>query len=105
MAKIVIDARESGTTTGRYVDKLIENLHALKPEFEFVILTKPDRVGFLKTRAPNFKVMESNFREFTFAEQIGLKRQLKSLKPDLVHFSMTQQPAFYGARLLRPSMT
>lgn len=32
--KLVIDARESGTSTGRYVDKLLEYLHQLEPNFE-----------------------------------------------------------------------
>ena len=95
MKKIVIDARESGTTTGRYVDKLVEYLHKLKPDFEVVILTKTPRVEYMKAVAPDFKVIESNYKEFTWAEQTGLARQLYSLKPDLVHFSMAQQPVFY----------
>lgn len=100
MARIVIDARESGTSTGRYIDKLIENLHALQPEFEFVILTKPVRVGYLKSIAPNFKVLESNCKEFTFAEQFGLLKQIRGLKADLVHFAMPQQPLLYRGKVV-----
>ena len=100
MARIVIDARESGTSTGRYIDKLVEHLHGLKSEHEFVVLTKAPRVEFMKSVAPNFRVVESNFKEFTFAEQLGFKRQLKRLKADLVHFGMTQQPVWYrGAKV------
>ena len=98
MAKIVIDARESGTSTGRYIDKLIENLNALKPAHEIQILTKGHRVNFVKSVAPDFEVIESNFKEFTFAEQIGFKHRLKSLKADLVHFGMTQQPVWYRGK-------
>ncbi|HET7529292.1 MAG TPA: glycosyltransferase family 1 protein [Candidatus Saccharimonadales bacterium] len=98
MSRIVIDARESGTTTGRYVDKLIEHLHTLKPQHEIIILAKSPRMDFFNQIAPDFKVIKSNHKEFTFAEQIGLLRQIKKLRPDLVHFSMTQQPAFYKGR-------
>ena len=93
--RLVIDARESGTTTGRYVDKLIEHLRGLKPQFEVVILTKTPRMRYIKQIAPDFKVVKSNYKEFTFAEQLGFARQLYSLKPDLVHFTMTQQPLLY----------
>lgn len=98
MKKIVIDARESGTTTGRYVDKLIEYLHKLEPEYEIILLTKTPRIEFMKTIAPDFEVVESNYKEFAFAEQIGLLRQLNKLEPDLAHFSMTQQPVLYRGK-------
>lgn len=95
MKRIVIDCRESGTSTGRYVDKLIEYLHKLKPEHEFILLVKHHRKDFMKQIAPNFKVIETPFKEFTFGEQLGFKKQIKSLRPDLVFFPMVQQPAWY----------
>lgn len=98
--KIVIDARESGTSTGRYVDKLIEYLHKLHPAHEIVVLAKTSRIKPLRELAPDFKIVKSDYKEFTFAEQIGLRRQLKSLKPDLVHFTMTQQPVRYKGRVI-----
>jgi glycosyltransferase involved in cell wall biosynthesis len=98
MARLVVDARESGTSTGRYVDKLIEYLHQLEPVFEVTVLTKRPRIGFMKDIAPNFEIKESNFKEFTFAEQLGFLSQLNKLDADLVHFSMTQQPVLYGGR-------
>jgi glycosyltransferase involved in cell wall biosynthesis len=98
MAKLLFDARESGTSTGRYVDKLIEYLHQLEPDFEVTVLTKRPRVNFINEIAPAFKVIESNFKEFTFAEQLGFMKQLKKQRADLVHFSMTQQPVLYKGR-------
>ncbi len=95
MKRLVIDARESGTSTGRYVDKLIEYLARLKPDLEIAVLTKSHRLEFMKKIAPNFEVIKSDYKEFTFAEQFGLAWQLYKLKPDLVHFSMTQQPVLY----------
>ncbi|HVX58783.1 MAG TPA: glycosyltransferase family 1 protein [Candidatus Saccharimonadales bacterium] len=93
--RIVIDARESGTSTGRYVDKLIEHLAQIKNEHEFVLVAKPQRVDFLKSIAPRFKVVESTYKEFSLAEQTGFLRQVKSLRADLVHFTMPQQPVLY----------
>lgn len=98
MSRIVIDARESGTSSGRYVDKLIEYMHKLQPEFEIIVLTKTPRIEFMKSVAPRFKIVASDFKEFTFSEQVGFWRQIRGLKPDLVHFTMAQQPAFYRGR-------
>jgi glycosyltransferase involved in cell wall biosynthesis len=95
MKKIVIDARESGTSTGRYIDNLIKYLHEFNPPYEIVLLAKNHRIGYLKKIAPKFKVMESNFKEFTFAEQLGLLKQIMGLKPDLVHFGAIHQPVLY----------
>lgn len=95
MYRIAIDARISGTTTGRYVDKLIENLQLLKPKHEIVVLTRRERLDFLKKIAPDFKIIESNYADFSFGEQLGLHRQLKKLDADLVHFPMVQQPILY----------
>jgi glycosyltransferase involved in cell wall biosynthesis len=98
--RIVIDARESGTTTGRYIDKLIEHLHSLQTPYHFVVLTKSPRLEFMRSIAPKFEVISSDFKEFTFAEQLGLLRQLNALKPDLVFFSMVQQPVLYRGRVV-----
>ena len=72
MKKIVIDARESGTTSGRYVDKLLEYLGKAKPKYQIVVLTKPKRVEFLRTLVPKFEIVESPYKEFTFADRFRL---------------------------------
>jgi glycosyltransferase involved in cell wall biosynthesis len=100
MARIVIDARESGTSTGRYIDKLIEYLHKLEPEHEIVVLTKSHRVPYLSSVAPRFRILRSDFKEFTFDEQFGLRRQIKNLEPDLVHFGKTEQPLLYRRKVI-----
>lgn len=96
--KIVIDARESGTSTGRYIDKLIEHLHALRPKYEVIVLTKSHRIEFMQKIAPKFTTIKSDYKEFGFAEQTGFMWQLYRLDPDLVHFGMTQQPILYLGR-------
>jgi len=98
--KIVIDARESGTTTGRYIDKLIENLHKLKPKYEIVVLTKEHRLEYLNKIAPRFRIVKSEFSEFGISEQTGLMWQIYRLNPDLVHFGMVQQPVLYLGRVV-----
>ena len=100
--KIAIDARESGTSTGRYMDKLIEYLHRLQPEHEIIVLTKPHRLDYMRQIAPSFTTLESPYKEFTFAEQLGFLKQLKGLRADLVHFTMTQQPVLYRFGPRRP---
>lgn len=100
MKKIVIDARESGTTTGRYIDKLIEHLYQLKPKEEIVILTKPERIAFVQKVAPTFTAIETSYKEFTFDEQLAFKSQLINLNPDLVHFGMVQQPILYKGKVV-----
>ncbi|PID30823.1 glycosyl transferase family 1 [Candidatus Saccharibacteria bacterium] len=95
---IVFDARESGTTTGRYMDKLIEHMHKLHPQYQITLLAKPGRVQYLQKLAPNFPVLESDVKEFTFAEQIKLLRQINALRADLVHFPIVQQPILYRGK-------
>jgi glycosyltransferase involved in cell wall biosynthesis len=96
--RIVIDARESGTSTGRYVDKLIEYLHKLGPKHDMLVLTKPERAEAMRSLAPGFTVVESPYKEFTFSEQLGLKKQIAGLEADLVHFAMPQQPVLYDGK-------
>ncbi len=100
MKRVVIDARESGTSTGRYVDKLIEHLATLQPDLKIIILTKSKRLDYLRQVAPNFEIREADFPEFTFREQIGFKHFLRSLNADLVHFSMPQQPIWYRGEVV-----
>ena len=100
MSKIVIDARESGTSTGRYTDKMIEYLHQLKPKHEIILLAKKHRLDYLHGIAPSFQIIETPYKEFTFGEQLGFWRQISSLHADLVHFPMVQQPVLYRGRVV-----
>lgn len=91
--RIVVDARESGTSTGRYVDKLIEHMQKIDKTNDYQILYKTGRLGLLKS--PNFHEVVCDVKEFTFAEQTKLHKQIKGLKPDLAHFPIVQQPLMY----------
>jgi len=100
MSRIVIDARESGTSTGRYIDKLVEYLSKIPSEHNFIIITRPGRISYLNGVAPNFEIVPTKYKEFTYGEQLGFKGQLKALHPDLVHFTMVQQPILYRGKVV-----
>jgi glycosyltransferase involved in cell wall biosynthesis len=98
MARIVIDARELRTSSGRYVERLLFYLQQTKSEHEYMVLLKPgDMDGWIPTN-PNFQKIACSHKEFTFAEQLALKKQIESLKPDLVHFAFPQQPVLYRGK-------
>ncbi len=100
MKRIVIDARESGTSTGRYLDKLVEYLHPLHPKYDIVLLAKTHRIDYLRGIAPTFTVIETPFKEFTFGEQLGFRTQIEGLHPDLVHFPMVHQPILHRGKVV-----
>lgn len=98
MAKIVIDAREYTTSTGRYMFRLLQYLEKIDHENHYLILLKPEDMNIYAFSNPNFSKIPTPFREFSFGEQIGLAKQLYTLKADLVHFGMVQQPILYLKR-------
>ncbi len=95
MARIVIDARELRTSTGRYVERLLNYLQKIDTENEYKIILKQSDFATWEPTNKNFKKVATSYKEFTFGEQLGFKKQIKNLKPDLVHFAMVQQPILY----------
>lgn len=100
MARIVLCSREWNTSTGRYVRELVRYLQEVDHTNEYIILVQPQDVETWQPSNPNFQLVASPYKEYSFDEQIGLKRQLESLKPDLVHFTMVQQPIFYRGKVV-----
>lgn len=102
MKKIVIDAREWPTSTGRYVRELVRELQEVDTDLShrYIILLKPKDMDSWEPKSKRFTKVASPYKEFTFAEQFGLLWQLIRLKPDLVHFSMVQQPILYRGRAI-----
>ena len=97
MKTIVIDARELRTSTGRYVERLINYLQEVDTDLShrYVILLRPKDIEGWKPKSKRFTAVACKYKEFTFAEQIGLAWQLYRLRPQLVHFAMIQQPVLY----------
>lgn len=98
MAKIAIDAREINTSTGRYVERLLHYLQKIDHANDYAVLLKPGDMDTWTPSNPNFTKIPCPYKEYTFSEQLGFKRQLKKLKPDLVHFAMVQQPILYRGK-------
>lgn len=95
MTKIAIDARPINSSTGHYMLRLLQYLEKLDQENEYVVLVPSKDLDFWRPTNPNFSVMAADFKNFTFAEQLGFNKLLKSLNADLVHFMMPQQPVLY----------
>ncbi len=98
--KIVIDARELRTSTGRYVERLLNYLQQIDTAHDYVVLLKPQDVAGWQPSNPRFTTLATPYKEFTIDEQRALKKQIEGLKPDLVHFSMVQQPIWYKGKVV-----
>jgi len=95
---ITIDARIINSTTGRYVQQLLAHLEELDKTNDYVVLVPKKDLDFYKPKNPRFRVVEANFANYSFAEQIGFLKLLNELRPDLVHFCMPQQPILYRGK-------
>lgn len=95
---IVIDARIRRSSTGRYTDRLLAHLQSSGSPHRFTVLVEPDDPW--RPRAINFQSVDCPFPQFSLNPLNDFKfaYQLRSLKPDLVHFTMTQQPLTYSGR-------
>jgi len=100
MSKIVIDARESGTSTGRYIDKLIENIAKIDSTNHYTLLLKSHRLNSFPNLPSNFELVKCDVKEFTISEQTKLLSQIRKLRPNLVHFPIVQQPILYPGRMV-----
>lgn len=97
---IVIDARNRRSSTGRYTDRLITHLSEIDTENTYTILVQPN--DDWKFTNPNFKTAACKFQQFSFnpIDQIAFALQIYRLRPDLVHFTMTQQPLLYFGNIV-----
>lgn len=95
MSHIVIDAREYTTSTGRYMFRLVQYLEKLDEAHDYTLLLKPEDMEVYPLSNPRFHKVACPHKEFTFAEQLGLLRQIRGLSPDLVHFGKDHQPIAY----------
>ena len=98
MAKIVIDARELRTSTGRYIERLLYYLQQIDKTNDYTVLLKPKDIDSWTPTNKKFKKEACPFKEFTFAEQTALLAQIKRIDPELVHFGMVQQPVLYKGK-------
>ena len=95
MAKIVIDARIINSTTGRYIERLLAYLQDIDTVNEYVVLVLRKDINYWKPKNKNFSIKVADYKNYSFAEQIGFLWFLYRLKANLVHFCMPQQPILY----------
>jgi len=95
---IAIDARELRTSSGRYVERLLHYLQQLDSEHDYKVLLKPQDMDGWQPTNPKFTKVSCDHKEFSFDEQLGFRKQLNQLKPDLVHFAFAQQPIWYHGK-------
>jgi glycosyltransferase involved in cell wall biosynthesis len=100
MSKIVIDARELRTSTGRYVERLLYYLQELDAVNSYTVLLKPKDYDGWEPTNRKFHKIACPYKEFSFNEQIGFLFQLLEIKPDLVHFAKTEQPILYPGHVV-----
>lgn len=93
--KIAIDARIIYTSTGRYIDRLLQQLQKLDTENEYVVLLTAKDFDLWNPISPNFTKEIADYPPYTFREQINFAWMLYRLQPDLVHFTGPQQPLLY----------
>ncbi|HEY5267605.1 MAG TPA: glycosyltransferase family 1 protein [Candidatus Saccharimonadales bacterium] len=100
MSKIVIDARELRTSTGRYIERLLHYLQQIDTDNSYTVLLKPKDFDTWEPVNRKFHKLACPYKEFSFNEQLGFLIQLHELKPDLVHFGMVQQPILYTRKVV-----
>ena len=83
---IAIDARVINSGTGTYVVKLLEQLERLDTTNRYSILVPTKDRDYWQPHNPNFTIRTVDFANYSLAEQLGFRRYLDELGPDLVHF-------------------
>lgn len=104
---IVIDARflrQAAGGIGRYVRALLRELNTLKNDHHYtVLLTPEDQTDWLELvqRAglaePRWQSKIIDIANYSYAEQTTFPRLLRSLKPDLVHFTNFNHPLLWSS--------
>lgn len=102
MKKIGLDLRLFGTQhggIGRYCQQLFPKLLQIDRQNQYYLFfNKSTLIGkgaesFEKF--PNAKIIETNFRHYSFGEQLGFLKTLQKHKLDLVHFPNFNFPVLY----------
>ena len=95
---IVIDARIISSSTGTYVVHLLKYLQKVDTNNRYTVLVRSEDKDYWVPTAKNFSVAIADYADYSFEEQLGLKRKIESLQPDLVHFCVPHQPIWYKGK-------
>jgi len=98
---IIIDARLYGpknTGIGRYTKNLLVHLINQKDfkKYNFTVILYKEHLAEAKTDLKNnYNYVTTDIKHYSLSEQIFLPHFLKTLNPDLVHFTHFNKPIFY----------
>jgi glycosyltransferase involved in cell wall biosynthesis len=95
---IVIDARRIDSSTGHYVQHLLDELQQIDQVNNYTVIVLEKEKDYWQPTSSNFRVLAVTYDHYTFGEQLGLAWTLYRLRPDLVHFTMPQQPILWVGR-------
>ena len=96
MQHIVIDARIRQSSTGRYIDRLLEHLQKIDSKHRYTVLLAPKDGWQPSSKRFTAKHIRTPIFSFNPLQQLVLSWQLYQLRPNLVHFGMTgHAPLFY----------
>jgi glycosyltransferase involved in cell wall biosynthesis len=77
------------------MQRLLHFIHAAQKVDEYHILVPGKSLEKWKEKWPNFIFHEANQPPYSFSEQLSLLWLLNTLRPNLTHFTMPQQPLFW----------
>lgn len=100
--KILIDARLWGpknTGNGRYTKELVENLSKIDSRNEYLIFLRRNVIEDINL-PKNFTKVLTDFKHYSFVEQLKLPFIINKFKPDLVHFPHFNVPIFYFGKYI-----
>jgi len=98
--RIVIDARNINSSTGRYAERLIHYLEELDTTNHYIILVLEKDLNYYTPSNPNFEVRGVKYPWFSLNEQFGFCRYLYKLQADVVHFTMPHHPILYFGKYI-----
>lgn len=97
---IAIDARIIFSTTGRYIYRLLEQLQTIDAHNQYIVLLRQKDFDNWNPTAPNFRKHLADYAPYTMQEQVQFAGLLRTLKPDLVHFTMPNHPLLYRGKFI-----
>ncbi|MFH1601810.1 MAG: glycosyltransferase family 1 protein [Candidatus Shapirobacteria bacterium] len=102
MKKIVFDARMYGLEhagIGRYIKNLLFQFSKIKPEFEFHLLVSAQRKKAVVYELGDYFTYHAlKSGHYSFGEQSEVRKILKRINPDMVHFPHFNAPFFYSGQ-------
>lgn len=101
--RIGVDVRLwNETGVGRYIRNLVEQLHQIKSENEYILFALEKDKEFLtrKFNRENWRVVVSDIHWHTIAEQTTFPRIIEKEKLDLMHFTYFSVPIGYKGKFV-----